>query len=78
MKRIAVEPALSQVANLLKEKGYQVMGMDQFQNADCVVINGGDDNLMGMQDTLTNAPVIDANGMTAQQVLDHIKRFDRA
>ena len=76
MKRIAVEPALSQVKSLLEEEGYEVMGMEQFQNADCVVINGGDANLMGMQDTLTKAPVIDANGMTAQQVLDRIKRFE--
>ncbi|MGE5654055.1 MAG: YkuS family protein [Bacillota bacterium] len=78
MKRIAVEPALSQVKSLLKEQGYEIMDMDQFQNADCVVINGGDDNLMGIQDALTKAPVIDANGMTAQQVLDQIKRFDRS
>lgn len=77
MKRIAVEPALSQVRSLLKQEGYEVMEMQQFQNADCVVINGGDDNLMGMQDALTRSPVIDANGMTAQQVLDQIKRFDR-
>lgn len=75
--KIAVEENLTPIRNLLREKGYQIVSMDQFSAADCVVVTGGDDNLMGIQTTLTQAPVIAASGKTAEEIVSEIERHLR-
>lgn len=70
-KRIAVEDGLSPVQRYLRENGYDVVSLNkqaQADNYDCCVISGGDENVMGMQDTTTDVPVIDARGMTPEEV----------
>ncbi|SHJ52157.1 Uncharacterised protein family (UPF0180) [Geosporobacter subterraneus DSM 17957] len=77
MKRVAVEKSLGNVRNYLKEKGFTVTDLDQAKNYldgfDAVVVSGQDDNFMGIHDTSTKAPVINARGMDVEDVYKQIK-----
>lgn len=75
-KVIAVEDNLASVKNFLAEKGCRVIDVQAAKNnkVDAVVLSGSDENLMGMQDVLINAPIINAKGRTPQEVWDNIER----
>ncbi|QQE72925.1 YkuS family protein [Brevibacillus composti] len=70
MARVAVEGNLTQISQMLRDNGYQVVELGNWQNpVDAVVITGQDVNVLSDQSkTITGAPVINANGMTAQEV----------
>lgn len=74
---IAVEQNLSNVIDLLETEGYEVVALDQanFDAVDAIVVSGADINLMNIQDTLTEVPVISAAGKSAQEILDEIDRL---
>ncbi|GGH74133.1 hypothetical protein JOD43_000213 [Pullulanibacillus pueri] len=76
MAKIAVEETLTDVQQALEEKGYQVVPFRQEADAkdcDCCVISGVDENVMGVQDIVTEAPVIDCRGMDANQVCEEVE-----
>lgn len=76
MPRVGVEQSLTNISQALREKGYDVVELKQesdAQNCDCCVVSGLDSNVMGMQDTATKASVIDANGMSADEVCRHVE-----
>lgn len=73
--KIAVDDNLTPVRQLLQQKGYQVIPVDQVGNADYVVVTGGADNLMGIQTTATKAPVIAAQGRTAEDIVAEIEKL---
>ncbi|HWQ62065.1 MAG TPA: YkuS family protein [Negativicutes bacterium] len=74
---IAVEQHLTNVIDLLETEGYEVVALDQsnLDEVDAVVVSGADINLMNIQDTLTEVPVISAAGKSAEEVLDEIDRL---
>jgi len=79
-KRVAVETGLSDVREILNQNGYEVVNLDpvsasgtEFINCQAFVITGMDRNMGGFQDIKTQAPVIDASGMTPQDVLNQIQ-----
>lgn len=76
-KRIAVEKGLTQVERALKKAGYSIVTLDQqttnWQNASAVVVSGMEENLLGIQDTMTSAPVIEAKGLTPQQIISEVE-----
>lgn len=80
-KKIAIEPSLSRIGNYLSNKGYEVesvnYGIDSVNyNANeyaAVIISGQSKDFMGMQDILTESMVIDADGMSAQEVYDELQ-----
>ncbi len=74
---IAVEPNLSNVIDLLETEGYDVVSLDQssFDAVDAIIVSGADINLMNMQDTVTDVPVISAAGKTAAEILDELDRL---
>lgn len=77
MAKIGVEQSLSNVQQALKEKGHEVVELRQESDAlgcDCCVITGLDSNVMGMQDTVTQAPVIEANGLSAEEVCQQVEQ----
>ncbi|MBO8171269.1 MAG: YkuS family protein [Bacillaceae bacterium] len=75
MPRVAVEDNLDQVENILRNNGYDVVRLgNQQQQVDAVVISGQDRNMMGMQDRQTGASVINAEGMTAEEVYEAVNR----
>ncbi|WP_066370308.1 YkuS family protein [Neobacillus fumarioli] len=76
MAKIGVEQSLTNIQQALKEKGYDVVELKQesdAKNCDCCVVSGLDSNVMGMQDTYTKAPVIDADGMSADEVCQAVE-----
>ncbi|MDZ5474512.1 YkuS family protein [Bacillus sp. 31A1R] len=76
MAKIGVEQSLTNVQEALREKGYDVVELRQesdVQGCDCCVITGLDSNVMGMSDTVTNAAVIEANGLSADEVCRQVE-----
>lgn len=83
-KRVAVEQTLKNVSQYLAEKGYEIATLDplsesqtELHNVSAVIISGQDENVMGMQDTQTKAPVIDARGMTGEEVYNHLQELEQ-
>lgn len=76
-KQIAVELGLENVSQALKTAGYQVVNFEQgkLQNVQCVVVSGGDENMMGIQTTNTKAPVISAQGLSPQEIVQRVKQY---
>ncbi|WP_053366792.1 YkuS family protein [Bacillus sp. FJAT-27245] len=76
MAKIGVEQSLSNVQQALRERGYDVVELKQESDAAdcaCCVVTGLDSNIMGIQDTVTKAPVIEANGLSAEEVCSLIE-----
>lgn len=73
--KIAVEEQLQNVKEALKESGFKVVALKEgnMDNVQCCVISGQDDNVMGITDTLTEAPVINVRGMTAEEAVQRIQ-----
>lgn len=75
-KVIAVERQLSNVKRYLTDKGYDIVNLEQNENLsgisindyDAIVITGQHKDMMGYENTITKAPVIDATGMTPEDI----------
>ncbi len=81
MKKIAVQEGLKPVQEYLKDQGYEVetVSFDAFtkaqnENYDAIVLTGMSKDFLGMQDTATSAPVIDATGMTPEEIFEQINQ----
>ncbi|QKI82573.1 Uncharacterised protein family (UPF0180) [Kroppenstedtia eburnea] len=74
--RVAVEEGLQNVSEYLQNQGCDVVSLGQHQNRDCncFVISGMDKDLMGMQDTVGQIQVINAQGMTPDEVYQAVQR----
>ncbi|BDG33006.1 YkuS family protein [Parageobacillus thermoglucosidasius] len=71
MARIGVEHSLTNVQEALKERGYEVIplrGENDAKGCDCCVITGQDVNVMGIQNAVAACPVIEASGLTAEEI----------
>lgn len=74
-KRVVVSDVLSHVKSALQDQGYEVLGMNDLnQNPAAVVVSGLDDDMMGIQNVEVNAPIIDANGLSANEVLSELRK----
>ncbi|MGE8206425.1 YkuS family protein [Heyndrickxia sp. NPDC080065] len=76
MPKIGVEQSLTNVSQALKEKGYDVVELKNetdAQGCDCCVVTGGDNNVMGIQDIIIEGSVIDASGMSADEVCNEVE-----
>lgn len=71
---IAVEEGLTPVKEFLQEKGYRVVDIKRGQRADAAVVSGMDDNFMNMENAVMDGPVVNAQGMTPQDVLRELER----
>lgn len=75
MAKVGVEQSLTDVQQALQEKGYDVVPLKQESDAngcDCCVVTGLDSNVMGIANTATKGPVIEASGLTAEQVCQEV------
>lgn len=72
---IAVEDRLTPVAEALRDRGYAVMSFDKgdLDQVEAVVVSGQDDNIMGIQAIQSRAPIINAEGRTAEEVVRDIE-----
>ncbi len=75
MAFVAVEEGLGNVQKALKEAGYQVVGLEpgNLERARIVVISGVDSNMMKQQDIGNTAPVINAAGQSAQEIVEAVR-----
>ncbi|MCL6585710.1 MAG: YkuS family protein [Anoxybacillus sp.] len=76
MAKIGVEPSLTNVQVALKERGYEVVPLRQESDAkgcDCCVVTGQDVNVMGIQNAVTRGAVIDASGLTAEEICQKVE-----
>lgn len=73
---IAVENNLRPVREYLSSQGCQVIPVENASNTEvnAVVLSGMDENIMGIQDTVTKAPVIRASGRTPEDIWNEIQR----
>ena len=74
MAKICVERSLDNVRQALAQAGYEVVELtkENLKNCDCCIITGQDQNMMGMADTVTKARVINARGMSADEVVKEV------
>ncbi len=75
---IGVEQSLTNVEDALKAKGYEVIQLRNEEDAkqcDACVITGQDKDVMGISDPVIAGPVIDANGLTADEVTQRIDKY---
>jgi glutamine amidotransferase PdxT len=76
MARIGVEESLTNIQEALRARGHEVVPLKQEEDAkgcDCCVLTGLDSNVMGMQDSVIQGPVIEANGLTAEEVCKQVE-----
>ncbi|AAU23173.1 YkuS family protein [Bacillus sp. GM2] len=76
-KKIGIEQSLSDVEAALKEKGYEVVTMkteDDAKGCDCCVVTGLDTDMLGISDTMTGASVIQATGLTADEICQQVEQ----
>ncbi|NPV69986.1 MAG: YkuS family protein [Firmicutes bacterium] len=72
---MAVDDDLTNVRDALLRRGYDVVTLDQpgWAEANAVVIKGMDRDFMDVQDVTTRAPVIDASGLTEEEIVQAIE-----
>ena len=82
MKKVAVQKGLSQIKDYLCEEGYTVKEFsNRKKNAgnfldkfDSVVVTGENQNIMGVENTISSTTIIDATGMTGEEVKNQIEK----
>lgn len=77
VEKIGIEQSLSDVEAALKEKGYEVVTMkteDDAKGCDCCVVTGLDTDMLGISDTMTGASVIQATGLTADEICQQVEQ----
>lgn len=72
---IAIEGQLSHYGRVLEEAGFHVVPLDHdaLGIAQAIVVQGTNNNLLGIQDPESLAPVINAEGMTPDEVLSAVE-----
>ena len=74
-RKVAVEDNLTNIKNVLQQKGYTVVNPKSRDEVLASVVMGMDKNLMDIQTAANRAPVIDASGLTAEQVVAKIEQL---
>ncbi len=82
MKKVAVQKGLGPIKNHLENEGFKVKEFDNRKKTaknylnkfDAVVITGESKDFMGIEDTLTNASIINADGMSAEDVKNELDK----
>ncbi|MBP2626783.1 MAG: hypothetical protein H6Q68_1494 [Firmicutes bacterium] len=71
---IAVEKILSNLAEVLEVEGYDVVFLDDsnINSVDAIIVGGADINLLNVQDTITDVPVINAAGKTYNEIIEEL------
>ncbi|HOB90697.1 MAG: YkuS family protein [Bacillota bacterium] len=78
MHKIGVDRELLPVRDFLRNAGYEVAELDMadseaIRGFDAVVVSGLRRNMLGIQDTTNQVPIIDAAGMTPREVLNEVR-----
>lgn len=82
MKTIGIQKELSTIRNYLQSTGYNIYEIDTtnitsnvtLKSFDAVVVSGVNDNFMGQDDTSSKIPVINADGLTPEDIKNMLDR----
>ncbi|KOY81449.1 YkuS family protein [Lysinibacillus macroides] len=77
-KIIGIEQSLSNIENALKAKGFEVIQLRNEEDAkkcDACIITGQDRDIMGMSNPVIDGPVIDADGLSANDVVQRVEKY---
>ena len=85
MKKVAVQKGLNPIKDYLSGEGYTVKEFDNrkknagnFLNKyDAVIVTGENQNIMGTEDTISKTSIIDATGMTGEEVKKQIEKSSK-
>jgi hypothetical protein len=71
---VAVAAELGNVRAQLEERGFKVVALEgtDLSRVDAIVVSGVSDNLTGVADISTEAPVIAATGRSAAEVAEDV------
>ncbi|WP_410981878.1 YkuS family protein [Bacillus cereus] len=76
MAKIGVENSLTDVQQALQQKGYEVVSLrseNDAQGCDCCVVTGLDSNVMGISNVATKGSVIEASGLTTDEICQQVE-----
>ena len=76
MPKVGVEQSLTAVQEALQQKGYDVVQLsneDDAKGCDCCVITGIDNNVMGIANSVTAGSVIEASGLSADEICQQVE-----
>lgn len=73
---VVVDDKVAYIKKALADSGYQVQDLSQgWENATAIIISGMDENFLGRHDIVARAPVIEASGRNAEQILADVSRI---
>jgi hypothetical protein len=74
---IAVENTLSTLADILETKGYETVDLNDsnLMGIDAIIVSGTDINILNIQDSLADVPVINATGKTFNEIIEELGRM---
>lgn len=82
--KIAVEQNLTPVKDYLTSKGYSVecirfneQSLEDLRKYDTIVVSGLNSNFLGFHDTKTSASVINADGLTPEDVARELESNEK-
>jgi peptidase E len=85
MKSIGIQKGLTPIKEYLENEGYRVQEIDlsQKQNNsldkfDAIVVTGANEDRMGIQATRTKTPIIEASGMSPEDIKSSIESRGQA
>ncbi|OOR54103.1 hypothetical protein COM13_16790 [Bacillus pseudomycoides] len=76
MAKIGVENSLTDVQQALEQQGHEVISLrseNDVQGCDCCVVTGQDSNVMGISNAVIKGPVIEASGLTTDEICQRIE-----
>lgn len=76
MAKVGVEQTLTNVSEALRDKGYHVVTLKEqsdAKNCDVCVITGQDENIMGIQNVVSKGSILNASGLSAEEVCQEVE-----
>ena len=77
MQQIGVERTLPEVKSELEDRGYEVLTLEDEEDArecDCCVITGLDKGMMGWENVFTEGSVINAQGSDIEEICQRVEQ----
>lgn len=77
--RIAIEDNLTNVRQAIEARGWQAVPIHQLKagSVDAIVCTGQERNMLGDETVRTQVPIIEADGLTAEEVLRRLESEPR-